>query len=361
MNKVLLLPKYPRLGASSRVRSYQYIPLYESNGVEVTVSPFFNLPYLQSLYSHKRPGIGNVLFRYMTRLLVCLKVFKYDLVIIEKEVFPYFPAIVEKLFSKFGVRFVVDYDDAIFHNYDKHSSGVVVNMLGDKIDQVMKCASGVWVGNDYLAQRAKAAGSAKIMHLPTSVDISKYKLKDHQEGFLPVIGWVGSPTTIKYLRAILPVLEQLRQQVPFKLMVIGQQCELNYSGELEIVDWQEDREGEQLLSLDIGLMPLPDSAWEQGKCSYKLIQYMAAGLPVVASPVGMNKKVVDHGTNGFLAQNDADWIKYLTLLIQDVTLRNQMGLEGRRLVEAEYTIERNWEKIMGFFELKEEPKELVNP
>ncbi|MDN3690573.1 glycosyltransferase [Cyclobacterium jeungdonense] len=344
MKKILFLPKYPRKGASSRLRTYQFLPFWKAAGMDVTVSPFFTGAYLDSIYADKRPQYLHVLACYWRRCSVLMTVGRYDLICIEKELFPYLPAFPEWMLSRFK-GYWVDYDDAVFHNYDLGKYGLASRLIPKKIDRVMQWAKAVSVGNDYLMERARLAGAQKVIRLPTVIDPGRYKKKIHQASDPVTIGWIGSPSTLKYLDALLPVLERLSQELDITLLLINGKKKPAYLGKVQIIPWTEEGEAEALLQMDIGMMPLPDNPWEKGKCAYKLIQYMACGLPVVASPVGMNKEVVSHGVNGFLAQTDAEWIAALSQLIRDWTLRKAFGEKGHQLVMENYTLHQNFEKM----------------
>ncbi|SNS74784.1 Glycosyltransferase involved in cell wall bisynthesis [Belliella buryatensis] len=332
------------MGASSRLRTFQYLPLWQAVGDEIAVHPFFNEAYLNAIYSKTTPNIFNVLFCYFRRVLVLFTASKYDHIIIEKELFPFLPAWAEYLLSKTANGYLVDYDDAVFHNYDRSPNAFVRSTMGNKIDHVIKRARVVLVGNKYLQERAERAGARQIVHLPTVIDSHRYNSVPKEENTLPIIGWIGSPTTLKYLKEILPTLEEVNKKSPFVLMVVNDnRTELTYSGQLELRAWSEETEVSSIQQMDIGIMPLEDSPWERGKCAYKLIQYMACGLPVVASPIGMNTEVVKHEENGFLATTDQEWIESLTKLLTNPHLRQSFGKAGHQLVQEKYTLEKNFE------------------
>lgn len=352
MKKILFLPKYPRKGASSRLRTYQFLPLWKASGMQVTVSPFFTSAYLDSIYSDRRPEYLHVLGCYWRRFWTLLQVGSYDVVCIEKELFPYLPAIPEWLLSRLK-GYWVDYDDAVFHNYDLGKYGLAASLMPGKIDQVMKWATAVSTGNQYLEDRAISAGAKKVFRLPTVIDPERYKMKVHQETATVTIGWIGSPSTLKYLDALLPVLENLGKELDIVLLLVNGKRRPAFSGKVQSIPWAEVGEAEALLQMDIGIMPLPDNPWERGKCAYKLIQYMACGLPVVASPVGMNKEVVTHGVNGFLAQTDAEWIAALGMLIRDWTLRKSFGEKGHQLVKDKFTLRQNFIKMQALLNFLE--------
>ncbi len=345
--RILFLPKYPRMGASSRLRTYQFIQQWEKSGYEVEVSSFFNDSYLKSVYSHRRPSIWNVLGCYFRRFKVLLSTNKYDLIWIEKEAFPFLPSYAEWLLNKLGKGYVVDYDDAVFHNYDQHAHWLVRTWMGNKIEWVMRNARLVSAGNMYLQEYALDAGAKQMMILPTVIPLSNYPLKTTTTRSRIRIGWIGSPTTLKYLASLAPMFQNLGKSYAIELLVINApDVQIPEMGvPTHLIPWVEEKEGEMISEMDIGIMPLPDDKWERGKCAYKLIQYMACGLPVVASPVGMNKAVVRHGENGFLADTHAEWHHYLGQLITDPLLRTKMGKVGRALIEKEYTIELNFSKM----------------
>jgi glycosyltransferase involved in cell wall biosynthesis len=240
---------------------------------------------------------------------------------------------------------VVDYDDAVFHNYDQHSLGMIRYWMGDKIDWVMRNAQMVFVGNPYLGDRALQAGAKQIQLLPTVINPDRYQRKEFTTSEKVRIGWIGSPTTIKYLEDLKPVFQELQKTHDFELVIINSKAAEWSPMDFEVswIPWTEETEVASIRSMDIGIMPLSDNLWERGKCAYKLIQYMACGLPVVASPIGMNEEVVTAGENGYLAKDEKDWISYLGMLIEDATLRKKLGDNGYQLVSEKYTLNKNFE------------------
>jgi len=334
--KILLLSRYGRLGASSRVRSYQYLPYFVSLGWEVDVHPLFSDGYLQALYGKEPKGL-QVVLGYWQRFWSFLQVKKYDLIWIEKELFPFLPATAEWLLPKIGVPYIVDYDDALFHRYDKHRNRLVRMILGRKIDTVMRHAALVVAGNEYLAERARLAGARYVEIVPTVVDLARYEVLRPSNKHPLVVGWIGSPSTSRYLLSIGDIFKILARKFDVRFVAVGASKEDVQGLPIEVWDWSEDTEVRSIQTFDIGIMPLEDSPWEQGKCGYKLIQYMACGLPVVASPVGVNGKIVKHGANGFLAQNQQEWEQALCSLLNNQELRRKMGEKGRELVDTSYS------------------------
>jgi len=162
--KVLYFTKYSAKGASTRMRSLQYFPFLQSKGLAITYSPLFNDKYLDNLYSGKR-SVWNILSGYLRRLMVLFTIRKFDKIVIEYELFPYLPAWAERVLSKMGVSYIVDYNDAIFHNYDKSDYPWVRKFLSRKIDVVMKHSKVVVAGNQYLAHRAELTGAKQTESL----------------------------------------------------------------------------------------------------------------------------------------------------------------------------------------------------
>lgn len=336
--KILLLSRYDRLGASSRVRSFQYLPFLEANGWQVDVSPLFSDSYLQAFYRDQPRGV-HAFSGYWNRLKGLLDIKQYDLLWIEKELFPFLPPYVESGLKLLGIPYVVDYDDAIYHRYDCHRNWLIRKTLGRKIDTVMRGAALVIAGNDYLAQRAFGCGSSHVEIVPTVVDVEHYRVVAPVEREQITIGWIGSKTTAVYLDAIIAAITKVAEQVPIRLVTVGA-APVGLSVDwAEAWEWTEASEVESIQAFDIGIMPLPDEPWERGKCGYKLIQYMACGLPVIGSPVGVNDQIIDHGVNGFMARSVAEWEDALLTLIKDRGLRSTMGLEGRKRVEDWYSLQ----------------------
>lgn len=339
---VLLLSRYSRLGASSRVRSYQYIPYLEEAGFSITSAPLLGNDYLRRLYSGNTRGTTMVVTAYIQRLRRLLSVSKYDLLWIEKELFPWMPWVEELLLPRLRIPYVVDYDDAVYHRYDMSRSSLVRSTLGKKIDAVMRNASLVTVGNRYLAERAKRAGALKIEVIPSAVDVPRYTAapagKEFDSGEL-TIGWIGTPMTARYLQLIAAPLADICASKNARLVLVGA-GPVRLNGVLpETVKWTEETEVQSIRSFDIGIMPLPDSPSARGKCGYKLIQYMACSKPVVASPVGVNKEIVTDKLTGYLARTEEEWAHALRDLWTEPGMRARMGQEGRKRVEGEYSVQ----------------------
>ncbi len=336
--RVLLLSRYGRLGASSRVRSYQYLPTLQASGIHVTSVPLLDDGYVADLYAGRPKHIRRIVGAYLRRLWHLSRCFRFDLLWIEYELLPWLPAWGETLLASLGIAYLVDYDDAVFHRYDLHRNVLVRAALGEKIDVIMRKAALVIVGSDYLADRARRAGARRIEYLPTVVDLNRYQLAADPGNSLYTIGWIGSPITVPYLQLVRDALAEICQGGTGRLTLVGAR-EPTLDGVRTVIrPWSEDTEVSEIQQFDVGIMPLPDQPWERGKCGYKLIQYMACGRPVVASPVGANTQIVEPGVNGFLATTTAEWTDALRAL-REVAPRARMGRAGRAKVERDYSLQ----------------------
>jgi glycosyltransferase involved in cell wall biosynthesis len=340
--KVLLLSKYPRMGASSRLRTLQYLPALSAQGVHVTPRPLFDDDYLVRLYGARGRSAFHALAAYLRRARTLLDTNKYDLVWLEKEALPYLPFAFERILLGSDTPYVVDYDDAIFHNYDRSRNLLKKALLGTKIDKVMRHAACVVAGNDYLAARARQAGARQIVIVPTVVDHTRYRPRDAVPESEPTIGWIGSPSTQVYLLDIRTELTQACRDHGARLLLVGAStaiAEAFPEVRVEICPWSEDTESKLVSRMDVGIMPLQDGPWEQGKCGYKLIQYMACGVPVIASAIGANVPIVENSGSGFLARTPQDWQRALGDLLASVSTRQSMGRRGRLSVELTYSLQ----------------------
>jgi glycosyltransferase involved in cell wall biosynthesis len=315
------------------------LKLLRDAGWDVIVSPLLSDDYIKRLYTGRRNSFGEIARRYVSRISDLLGARSYDLIWIEREVFPWIPDLFERVLLPKCVPYVLDFDDAVFHRYDMHPSRIVRWILGAKIDRLMRGAAVVIVGNDYIRDRALAAEARQIEVLPTVVDLARYRPEEAPPRAWPVIGWIGTPNTQPFLDVVSPALVELRREHNFKVLLIGANMNALPTVAHETVAWSEDTEAESIRMLDIGIMPLPVDSFTKGKCGYKLIQYMACGLPVVASPVGVNSKLIHHGGNGYLAETKEEWVEALDALLSNRALRLEMGVQGRGIVEEHYSLD----------------------
>lgn len=210
----------------------------------------------------------------------------------------------------------------------------------------------VVAANEYLAGFFRKRG-CPVTVVTTSLDPGHYQVKQHADTDQPTLVWIGSSWTLPYLRQFLPAIERAKEAVPgLRLLIIADNKVESSVLPVELVPWSVDTEAAALCRGDIGIAPAPLDPWTQGKCTFKVIQYMAAGLPVVASPVGSNAEMVLPGQTGFLPARPEDWAEPIIQLCRDTALRARMGAAGRERVVAHYSVQNAANEWARLFEAK---------
>jgi glycosyltransferase involved in cell wall biosynthesis len=311
--------------------------LFLVQGLEVAASRYRVLQYLPGLSA---AGIGCAALRFPRGLLDLPPVLKEArqaevLYLQRKQMGPLSLPILRRS----ARRVIYDFDDALWVRSSKHPDNRS-RTRRRRFRRMVRAADLVVAGNSYLAEKASLLGRPVVV-IPTPVDTSLYPLRP--EGFDPrvvTVGWIGAHASVHYLCELMPVLEEAyRTDRRFRLKVVCSIFPDSTGLPMEKVRWQKETEVEEIRSMDIGIMPLIDDEWSRGKCGLKALQYLAAGVPVVATPVGVNADIVKDGGNGFWARTAREWIDRLLLLAGDPALRRRMGLQGRETVEKGYSLE----------------------
>ena len=308
--------------AASRYRVLQYLPLLQEKGFETEVFPFPD-----SLQG-------------WARFLPVLK--RNDIIFVQRKRLP-----VLVLFALHQLKkpVVYDFDDAImFKNSLSSDPYSLRRVLSFK--RMLRYTTLVIAGNDFLKNEA-AKYHTNIRVLPTPVDANRYTEKIYGPRDGVNLGWIGDHGSIHYMKGYRETWEEIgRRHGDAFLTIICDTFMETESIPLKKVQWQYDTEIDELKRLDIGLMPLYDDLWSRGKCGFKIIQYLAAGVPAVCTPVGINRDVVENGVNGFWADTKTDWIEKLSILIKDRDLRERMGKAGRQKILDGYTVQACAPKLM---------------
>ncbi len=337
--RVLALAKYGELAASSRQRMVQYRQPLETQGILLKFAPLLSNEYVKSISAERGMHGWSVLQGYFRRVRQLLSLQNFDVAWVQCDLLPYVPGFLERPLLPNTIPIVYDCDDAIFHTYNLHKNPLVRRVLGRKLEPLLRRAKAATCGNDYLKAYAEqyCPNSAVV---PTVVDTQIYRSRDTLSPERPArvtVGWIGSPSTWAYVKPLIPILRDLQAKNEISFRAVGVGANSRTIDQFEFADWTLNTEIKDIQQFDIGIMPLTDDPWSRGKCGYKLIQYMACGLPVIASPVGVNSKIVRHGENGFLASTEREWAQALATLIANPDLRARMGAAGRALVEKEYS------------------------
>jgi glycosyltransferase involved in cell wall biosynthesis len=277
---------------------------------------------------------------------------RYDLVLIHREAYPIGPPLIERWLARHQVPYIYDFDDAVYLPNTSDANRMVGFLKRPtKVPEVLRRASEVIAGNAHLGAYA-ARYSSHVNVIPTCVDTELWKPRATDAvGQPPVIGWIGTPTTTPYLLELRDVLSALAKEHAFTLRVSGTAAPVSIRGVTVVNEpWTLEREIEMFNTCDVGVYPLPNDEWTLGKCGFKAIQFMACGVPVVASPVGVNTDIIEDGVSGLLANTESDWLRQLRMLITDVPARRRIGAAGRARIESAYSLRRHAPSVVAVLE-----------
>lgn len=331
------------------------IELWESvlqpEGIELDFAPFETEKLQRILYesgNHVSKAV-EMMRGYVDRLKLLQRLDDYDAVFIYREAALFGPAFLEKIVAR-KKPIIYQLDDPLFVPYKSPSNGYLsyLKFFG-KIKEIIRISKVVIVNSTPIREYAEQYNT-NIRQVPSVVDTSKFEYKPFPADMEKVcIGWSGSPTTLKNIKLV----ERSLREISAKNI-----CDIHFIGgtdfDMENVDysaqkWNGETEVEDLRRMQIGLVPLPENSWNKYKFIMKTAQYMALGIVPVATPMASNPEVIRHGENGFLAATDAEWVGYLTLLIQDAKLRNQMSQTAAADAVAKYSLKANAAKVIEAF------------
>lgn len=350
--KILFLTQTSQIGASARYRVYQFLSYLKEGGIEYSVIPAISDVLLKRY--HESSNLFTKFQYYSSQILRRLadlqKIRKFDVIFIQRDIIIHIFPFIEKLITLFNKNIIFDFDDALYLYPSHKKTGFLFKLLWDrkKIERIIRLSKHVIAGNNFLRDFARNF-TENVTVIPTSVDLNVYentqKLKNSSS--LVSIGWIGSQGTFSYLKQILPVFEELAKKYDIEIRVVGARGPLIDGLRIKYKDWSLAEEVEDISKFDIGVMPLVDDEWSRGKSATKLLQYMAAGVPAVASPVGVNNEIVKDGVNGFLAKDQEEWIKKISMLVENIQLRNETAANAKEDVEKFYSIQANSSKFLG--------------
>ena len=354
--KIYILAPYPKGEApSQRFRFEQYLGHLVAEGCSIEYCPFLSEKTWGILY-HKGQTlrkIAGILSGFYRRFVLLFRLVNADKIFIHREASmigpPVFEWIVAKVLRK---RYIFDFDDAIWlPNYS--DSNARFNRLKAywKIKWIIKWAGKVSAGNDFLKDYALNYNS-NVSIIPTTIDLQNVHNQhtDYEKSEI-IIGWTGTHTTMNYLEPLIPVLKELEKEHAFTFTVIANEPPDFDLPSLHFVKWSKETEIHDLAQFSIGVMPLQDNTWAEGKCGFKGLQYMALGIPAILSPVGVNNTIIENGVNGFLSSSSEEWKNQLSKLIISAELRQKIGMQGRKTVEQRYSVDSNWKNYKKIFDL----------
>jgi glycosyltransferase involved in cell wall biosynthesis len=265
---------------------------------------------------------------------------KADTVVVVRRTFGYLYA---SLLRRSTKKLIFTFDDAIFSKSDgSRSAG-----RERRFSQTIPLCDHIWAGNSYLAEKA-LQHNKNVTIIPTTLDIHKYNIQAQKPASTLDLVWIGSSSTKKHLLTVLPALEAAAASVPsLRLKVISDFSLESTRLNIVTIPWSADTEAQELASAHIGIAPLPDNAYTRGKCGLKVLQYMAAGLPVISSPTGANRDIVQHNNTGIIAGSRQEWVNAITKLAHSPELRSQMGAAGRKRCAEHFTLDAAFKKMLS--------------
>lgn len=344
--RILIICPYPEnVAPGQRLKYEQYFNYFRENNIDVVVSPFmtmhfWNIVYKRGFYLQK---ILWTFFGYLRRLIDLFRLPFYDCVYIHLWVTPFGPPTLEFLFCRINKKVVYDIDDMIFLGHASKANKFIASLKGQKkIIYLMKHAKHVIVCTPRLDEFVKkynpyTTDISSTINTDIYIPVNKYK-----NDKTITIGWSGSHSTSKYVHLLETVFRRLLEKYKFNLLIIGDASFSFDSIPCEAVLWNEKSEISLLQRIDIGVYPLPmDDEWVYGKSGLKALQYMALGIPAVATAIGANFRVIESGVSGFLVQSEDEWVEKLSMLIENPELRKSLGTEGRKRVIDHYSINAN--------------------
>jgi glycosyltransferase involved in cell wall biosynthesis len=353
---LFLIPYPPNRAPSQRFRFEQYLELLTAQGHQYQLAPFISVTTWNIIY---KPGqmlakVWGILGGFARRLSTLVAVPTYDFVFIHREAAPIGPPLIEWIIAKvLRKKIIYDFDDAIWLANTSENNKIAAGVKWHhKVANICQWAHKNSCGNAYLATYARQFNKQSLVN-PTTIDTEHlHNQVRNQTGVEPlIIGWTGTHSTLKYLDRLVPVLAKLEAEgLRFEFRVISNQAPRLPLSSLVYLPWCKETEIADLLSFHVGLMPLEDDLWAQGKCAFKALQYMALGIPALVSPVGMNTQVVQDGQNGYICTTTTDWEQRLRQLLADPKLRAHLGQAARATVEAHYSVHSNQNNFLSLFE-----------
>lgn len=328
---------YGPKAASHRIRLGQFLPAMKEAGFRLRIQSLLDNCYLRRRFRGLWPDFPRIFLLFIRRIRRLLKAKKGHGAIVYAELFPGLPYALERLLLP--RTYIYDLDDSFFLKYRTGKLAFLRPFLSDKIDRLMQGAAAITAGNSFLCDYA-ATASSRVIWLPSSVDTLEYRPGARALGEVFTIGWIGSPSTEIFLDELVEPLKRLGVEQALNFLVVGGAFPYEIPGVRVLrIPWSLETEVSLIQKIDVGLMPLSDNEWSWGKCGFKLITYMACGLPVVASEVGANKEIVDDEC-GFLVYTPEEWVEAIRKLRDNPEMRRQMGEVGRRKVCEEYSLEK---------------------
>lgn len=347
-----IVPYHLDFCAGQRFRIELWAKELAERGIEVEFLPFTYQGLTDVLY---RPGkvfkkSSLMIGAFMRQLTTVARAPRPDLIYIYREAAIAGPAIIEKMVRRWRIPIVYDIDEPLFVPYTSPTNGNFNRLrFSSKVDELFKMSDCVFAVNKAIGDYAEQFNQ-NVEIVPMAVDVGRYRPPDDKKSNdKPIIAWVGTRTNQPNIELAVPALRELGKTNDFLFRIIAD-YEMSFEGlDVDFVPWTYDLEVPMLQEADIGITPVGESTWSKWKFFFKTVQFMAIGLPVVASATGSNPEIIEDGVNGFLAENDEEWLKKLKLLMEDPALRNKLGTKARETVLDKFTLEKQFDFLEATF------------
>lgn len=349
---LFLVPSPLGISPGQRFRFEHYLPYLKEAGFSFLVKPFLTHSERRHLYTPRNVlgKAGAILSAFLRRIGLLFIIHRYSHVYIHRWAAIAGPPIFEWLVAKvYRKKIIYDFDDAIWVNESAYNKKYLAAKFLSKVSKICKWAHKVSVGNIFLESFASQYNS-NVFIIPTVVDTNQVHsiIQDHYTS-RPSVGWTGSFSTLIYLDLIIPVINKLQEKYDFDFFVIADKDPKLPLKKYIFLKWDKTTEVTNLLKFHIGLMPLTDDDITKGKCGFKAIQYMSAGIPPVVSNVGVNAVIVDNNINGYVCNSLLEWELKIEALLTDTQLRISMGTSARKKIVKYYSVESSRDQFLNLF------------
>ena len=340
---ILVICPFPQgVAAGQRLKYEQYFSHWKDNGYEITVSSFMSMSLWKVVYLEGRylAKIIGTITGHFYRLCDLFRIHRYSVVYVHMWVTPFGSTLFERAVTLLSKKLVYDIEDNTITAVSNKVNGIISPLKNpNKSKLLIKMADYVITSSPTLNQYCLGVNNKKqCKYISSSVNVNKFlPANTYSNNKKITVGWTGTFSSKEYLDTLRNVFLELRKKCDFRLIIIG-----NFEYEfpemdLDVIQWSSESEVRDLQKIDIGVYPLPDDPWVYGKSGLKAIQYMAFGLPTVATDIGTTSKIIKHMKNGLLVSNDKEWVQALEQLIKNPELRKKLGENARRTIVEKYS------------------------
>ncbi len=336
-NNLIFYPKYGFKSPSFRIRFLSYEKYLKNNNINIVTKELFDdIFYDNKIYNNKIQKI-RLIISYFLRIKDLLFRKKPFIPIIHIELLPYIPFLAETILKIRKIPYIIDIDDAVYLRFENSNKFLYfIDKL--KFKYMFKNSERILAGNNFHVNYLNKYNS-QIDYIPTNIDFNKYNVKNYNKKYKKfTIVWIGTPSTSFYLKPIIPVLNKIIINKKIDIVLIGADKNIVKNLNCKFLEWDYCNEIEEISKCHLGIMPLNNTKWELGKCAYKILQYMALKLSVVASPVGVNKEIIINEYNGMLASSDAEWYNSIEQIIDNPNLYKKISDNGFNTVKKNFDL-----------------------